>query len=103
LNREAISQRLFEITLNAIQRFQENPSAIVLFPNLIIPDSRIIEGWYGPIWSIYNAYTLSHHFRDINPWFNVRVVSISEISKGFNFQRKIALHFTYNDTYSMFL
>jgi hypothetical protein len=99
-NRPKLVQNLFEIAQIAIEAFQQNPTALILFPNLEITDCRVLGGWYGSPWGNHNAYSLSTYFREINPWFNIRVVSIAEIENGKSPDRKIAIHFTYKGLYN---
>jgi hypothetical protein len=99
-NRPKLVQNLFEIAQIAIEAFQQNPTALILFPNLEITDCRVLGGWYGSPWGNHNANSLSTYFREINPWFNISIVSIGEIENGKSPDREIAIHFTYKGLYN---
>ena len=95
--RTDLVKNLFEVAQVAIEAFQESPTALVLFPKLRVSDARVMGGWYGSPWGDHNANSLRTYFREINPWFDIRIVSIRESERSQNSpeQRQIAIHFTY--------
>ena len=100
--RPDLVKNLFEVALVAIEAFQESPTALITFPSLLITDSRVMGGWVGSPWGPHNEDSLSAHFHEINPWFNIRIVSVEEVESELHYcgQREIAIHFTYKGIHS---
>ena len=100
------AEALFNLCIRAIEFFQEQPAAMILFPNLVIHGSRALY-WFESLVhrSGYELHgtALRQRFRNINPGFNLHVVSVSEIPAKhelLNYEeerRKIGVLFTYND------
>jgi hypothetical protein len=96
--RQDQAKALFNIAVMAIEEFQKTPTALVLFPNLTIPDSRVFGGFYGSPWSTFNMRSLRMKFRMINPHFQIHVCTVSERKGSRHFDpdsRKVGIAFTY--------
>jgi hypothetical protein len=98
---------IFNMAKKAIDMFQEEPTALILFPEVWLPK---IEAMYcfrfcsgtanSP--SEFNTETLRQYFREINPCFNITVCTVAEKEKPyykgdqkFSKERKIGVLFTY--------
>jgi len=101
------AEAIFNMGKKAIEMFQAEPTALIVFPGKWIPkiqamyDFRIISGNANSR-SEFNTETLRLYFRDINPYFKITVCTVKETQKVFykgdpKFinQRKIAVLFTY--------
>jgi hypothetical protein len=95
--RQKQAKALFDVASRAIEIFQQTPTALVLFPNLRLPDSRVFGGFYGSPWSTFNNQSLCMKFRDINHHFQIHVCTLSErrFRGSFLDEREIGILFTY--------
>lgn len=97
--RHVQAKALFDVAVHAIKIFQETPTGFVLFPNLIIPDSRVFGGFYGAPWSTFNNRSLRMKFRNINGHFDIHVCTVWERLGGdwsrHPDRRKVGILFTY--------
>jgi hypothetical protein len=93
--RPAQAKALFDVAAKAIEIFQEEPTALVLFPELTIPDARVFGGFYGSPWSNFNNRTLRLKFRKLNPHFEIHVCTVWERGGFDTTSRKVGILFTY--------
>ena len=93
-DRRVQANALFDVGCAAIEEFQKTPTALILFPNLVLPDSRVLGGFYGSPWSTKNARSLRLKFRMLNPHFEMHLRSVAEFGE-YGSQRKIGVLFTY--------
>ena len=98
-NRLEMTKVLFTMACAAIDEFQKNPTALILFPDPIINNIKVFGGFYGSPWSYYNNRSLRLKFRTINPHFQIHVCTVweSERFPGWSDQRKVGVMFTYTD------
>src|SRR3989338_3036377 len=90
------AEALFEVGCAAIEEFQKTPTALILFPDLVLPDSRVLGGFYGSPWSTKNGRSLKMKFRMLNPHFEMHLRSVYE-SSDYRDRRKIGVLFTYTN------
>jgi hypothetical protein len=92
------AKALFNVGVRAMEVFQQKPTALVLFPNLTIPDSRVFGGFYGSPWSTFNNRSLRAKFRNANGHFQIHVCTVAEREeRPFSrpSSRKVGVLFTY--------
>lgn len=89
------AKALFDVASKAIEVFQQEPTALVLFPELTVPDSRVFGGFYGSPWSTFNNRTLKLKFRKLNPHFQIHVCTTWERNSFDGSSRKVGILFTY--------
>lgn len=98
-NRSLQAKALFNVGVRAMEVFQQKPTALVLFPNLTIPDGRVFGGFYGSPWSTFNNRSLRAKFRNTNGHFQIHVCTVAE-REQYPFSsrpssRKVGVLFTY--------
>ncbi len=90
---------LFALGCAAIEEFQKTPTALILFPKVVIEDIPVFGGFYGSPWSTKNAGSLNLKFRMINPHFEIAIATVQESNKkrrGWDEEiRKAGVLFTY--------
>lgn len=97
-DRSLQAKALFNVGVRAMEVFQQKPTALVLFPNLTIPDSRVFGGFYGSPWSTFNNRSLRAKFRNMNGHFQIHVCTVAEHEDHSFSQpnsRKVGVLFTY--------
>jgi len=98
-DRQQLARSLFDVAVQAIEVFQDTPTALVLFPNLTIDDPRVFGGFFGSPWSTFNNRSLRLKFRNTNPHFQINVATVKENKGGDDASdsRKVGVLFTYTN------